>query len=303
MNGILVVDKPSGCTSHDVVQRVRWALGQRSVGHAGTLDPLATGVLVVAIGEATKLVSYLQLDDKRYDVTIALGTETDSLDADGEVVATADVPRLDRAAVDAALQRFIGRHPQKAPDLSAIKVAGTPLHRRARRGEQVAAPVREVELHEAKVAGLSEERLRLHLHCGTGFFVRSLARDLARALGTVGHVESLRRTSSGAFTLDGALAGDELSREAIAARLIPMRKACEVLRRVDLTEQGVEDARHGRPIAPEVIVRATWRDASPGEPLALFGPDGEPVALGRREDNGIRIVRGFTAPASDVVSR
>ncbi|HSN80977.1 MAG TPA: tRNA pseudouridine(55) synthase TruB [Polyangiales bacterium] len=302
MNGILVVDKPSGCTSHDVVQRVRRAVGQRSVGHAGTLDPLATGVLVVALGEATKLVSYLQLDDKRYDATIALGTETDSLDADGEVVAKADVPALDRDAVEAVLQRFLGRHPQKAPDLSAIKVGGTPLHRRARRGEQVQAPVREVDLYEAKVVSLNQERLRLHLHCGKGFFVRSLARDLARALGTLGHVESLRRTSSGTFSLDDALGTDELSREAIAARLIPMRKACEVLQRVDLTEQGTLDARHGRPIAPEVIVGTAWRDVSVGEPLALFGPDGEPVALGRRGEDGIRVVRGFTAAASDVIS-
>ncbi|MBW2404697.1 MAG: tRNA pseudouridine(55) synthase TruB, partial [Deltaproteobacteria bacterium] len=149
MNGLLIVDKPAGCTSHDVVRRVRKALGQRSVGHAGTLDPLATGVLVVAVGEGTKLVSHLQSDDKRYEVTIALGAETDSLDADGEVTETAKVPPLDSAMVERALLPFIGRHRQEAPKLSAIKLGGTPLHRRVRRGEDVEAPVREVELYEA----------------------------------------------------------------------------------------------------------------------------------------------------------
>jgi tRNA pseudouridine55 synthase len=301
-NGILVVDKPGGCTSHDVVQRVRKALRQRSVGHAGTLDPLATGVLVVAVGEGTKLVSHLQADDKRYEVTIALGTETDSLDADGEVTETAVVPPLDHAQVEQALRPFLGRHLQEAPKLSAIKVGGTPLHRRARRGEDVDAPLREVELYGASVDAVSQQELRLSLHCGKGFYVRSLARDLARALGTVGHVKVLRRTASGTFLIEDALYGDEMTVEAIAERLIPLRDACGALRRVELTDEGVTHARHGRPIGAEVVVGQAWREASPDESLALFGPDGEPVALGRRVDEGIRVVRGFTTATVDVVS-
>ncbi|MGB5286111.1 MAG: tRNA pseudouridine(55) synthase TruB [Polyangiales bacterium] len=303
MNGVLIVDKPAGCTSHDVVQRVRKAIGQRSVGHAGTLDPLATGVLVVALGEGTKLVSHLQRDDKRYEVSIALGAETDSLDADGEIVRTAEVPALDRETVEKALATFIGRHPQEAPKLSAIKVGGTPLHRRMRRGEEVEAPVREVELYSGSVTELSQETLVLSLHCGKGFYVRSLARDLARSLGTLGHVKHLRRTASGAFSLDSALYGDQLTAEAISERLIPLREACNALRRVELSDEGVAHARHGRPIGPEVIADDDWRAASPEESLALFGPDGEPVALGRRVDGGIRVVRGFTATAADVLSR
>lgn len=302
MNGVVIVDKPAGCTSHDVVQRVRKALRQRSVGHAGTLDPLATGVLVVAIGEGTKLVSHLQLDDKRYEVTIALGAETDSLDADGGVSETAEVPPLDLAAVDRALRPFIGRHLQEAPKLSAIKVGGTPLHRRTRRGENVEAPVREVELYEATVDEVTGERIRLRLHCGKGFYVRSLARDLARALGTRGHVQALRRTKSGVFSIEDALYGDEMTAEAIAARLIPLDEACAGLARIDLTDEGVAHARHGRPIGPEAIVGNAWQDLSPKESLALFAPSGEPVALGRRVDEGIRVVRGFTVAAPDVVS-
>ena len=302
MNGIVIVDKPAGCTSHDVVQRVRKALRQRSVGHAGTLDPLATGVLVVAVGEGTKLVSHLQADDKRYEVTIALGAETDSLDADGEVTETADVPRLDVATVEKALQPFLGRHPQEAPKLSAIKVDGTPLHRRMRRGEDVEAPVREVELYEATVDDVSNEALRLSLHCGKGFYVRSLARDLARALGTLGHVKMLRRTASGAFSIDDGLCGDQMTADVIADRLIPLKEACGALKRVELTDEGVAHARHGRPIGPEAVVGDGWRGASPEESLALFAPDGEPVALGRRVADGIRVVRGFTTTAPDVVS-
>lgn len=302
MNGILIVDKPAGCTSHDVVQRVRKALRQRSVGHAGTLDPLATGVLVVAVGEGTKLVSHLQSDDKRYQVTIALGAETDSHDADGEVTETADVPPLDAAMVGQALQPFIGCHLQEAPKLSAIKVGGTPLHRRMRRGEDVEAPVREVDLYEATVDEVSQDALRLSLHCGKGFYVRSLARDLARALGTLGHVKVLRRTASGAFSIGNGLYGDQMTAEAIAERLIPLKEACAALTRVELTDDGVVHARHGRPIGPDVVLGDAWREASPEESLALFAPDGEPVALGRRVDGGIRVVRGFTTSASDVVS-
>jgi tRNA pseudouridine55 synthase len=302
MNGIVIVDKPAGCTSHDVVQRVRKALRQRSVGHAGTLDPLATGVLVVAVGEGTKLVSHLQSDDKRYEVTIALGAETDSLDADGEITETADVPPLDAATVEQALQSFLGRHPQKAPKLSAIKVDGTPLHRRMRRGEDVEAPVRQVELYAATVEDVHQDALRLSLHCGKGFYVRSLARDLARALGTLGYVTALRRTASGAFSIDDGLYGDQMTADTIAERLIPLKEACGALMRVELTEEGVAHARHGRPIGPEVVVGDAWRGASPEESLALFAPDGEPVALGRRVDDGLRVVRGFTTTVPDVVS-
>jgi tRNA pseudouridine55 synthase len=297
----LIVDKPAGCTSHDVVQRVRKAIRQRSVGHAGTLDPLATGVLVVAIGEGTKLVSHLQSDDKWYEVSIALGAETDSLDADGKITDTAEVPSLDRPAVERALLPFIGRHLQTAPKLSAIKVGGTPLHRRMRRGEDVEAPEREVELHEAIVVDIGPDMIVLRLHCGKGYYVRSLARDLARALGTLGHVMQLRRTASGPFSIDAALYGDEMTAEAIEANLIPLRDACGTLRRVELSDEGVAHARHGRPIGPEVVVDEGWREAPPEESLALFGPDGEPVALGRRVDQGIRVVRGFAFSSPDVL--
>ncbi|MGB5811042.1 MAG: tRNA pseudouridine(55) synthase TruB [Polyangiales bacterium] len=297
MNGLVVVDKPPGCTSHDVVQRVRKAIKQRSVGHAGTLDPLATGVLVVAVGEATKLVSHLQSQNKRYDVTIALGVETDSLDADGSITGEAEVPTLDAAAVASALATFKGTHSQQAPTLSAIKVGGTPLHRRARRGEDVEAPMREVVLHEAIVTQVGPREVTLSLHCGKGFYVRSLARDLARALGTVGHVTALRRTASGPFDLSRAVDGASITAEAIASRLVPLAEACGSLTRVELDPAGVEHARHGRAIGSDHVVGGAWLGSDEETPLALFDPAGMPVAIGRREGDGVRVVRGFVREA------
>lgn len=292
MNGLVVVDKPSGVTSHDVVQRVRRAIGQRSVGHAGTLDPLATGVLVVAIGEGTKLASYLQADDKSYHATVTLGTETDSLDADGEVTATADVPALDAATVEETLSSFIGAHAQSAPALSAIKVGGTPLHRRARRGEAVAPPVRRVTLHSARLESLSGSEVRIHLRCSKGFYVRSFARDLARALGTVGHVTGLRRVESGRYDLTDALSGDAITEDEVRAHLVPLAQACEGFSRVDLDAAGADHARHGRAIPKEHAVGGI-SVRRPDEPLALFDPRGAPVALGRCEGDVVRVVRGF----------
>jgi len=146
-HGVLVVDKPSGPTSHDVVAWARRALRTRAVGHAGTLDPMATGVLVLAIGEATKLVPYLTLDEKEYELELVLGAETDTLDAQGQVVAQAPVPSLDEAHVRAVAARFLGPQQQRAPVYSAIKVDGVALHRRARRGDVVEAPLRDVTAH------------------------------------------------------------------------------------------------------------------------------------------------------------
>lgn len=299
MNGVVILDKQSGCTSHDVVQRVRRLLGTRSVGHAGTLDPLATGVLIVAIGEATKLVPYLQREDKRYEVWIRLGAETDSLDADGMVTETAAVPILRKEGVEGALEGFIGRRLQQAPKLSAIKVEGTPLHRRVRRGEDVEAPLRTVELYDVKVLQIGDEELKLSLHCGKGFYVRAFVRDLARALGTVGHVAALRRTASGRFTLPEAIPYEGLTSDRLVGALIPLSEACGSLRRVELTEEGVSDAQHGRPIPASRLVGAGWREAESGEALALVAGHGQAlVAIGRREEEQVRVIRGFAPDAS-----
>ncbi|MEZ4555277.1 MAG: tRNA pseudouridine(55) synthase TruB [Caldilineaceae bacterium] len=204
INGILVVDKPGRTgavvdpralpTSHDVVQRVRRATGQRRIGHTGTLDPMADGVLVLCLGQATRLVEYYQGHDKVYRAGITLGTATDTLDALGQVTDEQPVPALDRAAVEAALARFRGAIDQVPPLFSALKRDGESLHRKARRGESVTLEARPVVIHELTLVDwMPPARLEIRLRCSAGTYVRSLARDLGTALGTVAHLDALRR--------------------------------------------------------------------------------------------------------------
>ncbi len=293
VHGVLVVDKPRGPTSHDVVAWARRALGTRSIGHAGTLDPMATGVLVLAVGEGTKLVRWLTADDKAYVATLALGAETDTLDAEGEVVERAEVPPLDDAEVQRIAAGFLGVGLQQPPVYSAIRVDGQRLHEAARRGEDVEVPEREVRLDALEVSREAPDRLELELSCAKGFYVRSLGRDLARALGTVGHLVALRRTASGPFTLADALDGEVLraaredddARRRVRGAMLPLLDACRAMPRIALDPRQVADARHGRPIAqppPEA-----------GGPYALLDGDGALIAIGDRAGDGLRVVRGL----------
>jgi len=301
-HGLLVVDKPTGLTSHDVVQLGRKALQTRAVGHAGTLDPAASGVLVLAIGEATKLLRYLVLDDKHYEVVVRLGQATDTLDADGSVVATAAVPALEREAVERALAGFVGEQLQVPPLYSAIKQQGVPLHARARRGESVELAPRSVSVHSLELLSVEGEELGLRVHCGKGFYVRSLARDLALALGSVGHVRALRRTRSGAYalthavshaTLIAARAGSEAARSTLLDALIPVERALAAPA-VTLDEAGVAHARHGRPIPIEHVLGGVAPPPPGSEPVLLFDQAGKAVALGRMGDGALHVVRGVT---------
>lgn len=301
-HGVLVVDKPQGPTSHDVVAMARRALGQRAVGHAGTLDPMATGVLVLAVGEATKLVSYLTADAKEYTAEVTLGTATDTLDATGRTVAEAPLPPgLSSAQVRDVLARFHGALAQRAPTVSAIKQEGRPLHARVRRGEAVEAPVRQVEVYALALQSWDPPRMRVHVHCSKGFYVRSLARDVGEALGTVGHLSMLRRTRSGAFGLDDAVTfevlraaarGDAKAQDPLRSALRPLTDACRGLPGVALTPAGAEHARHGRPIPGQECV-AGLPAVSEDHVVVLWSPAERPVALARREGAGLRVVRGF----------
>lgn len=302
IHGVLVLDKPVGPTSHDVVARVRRALGTRTVGHAGTLDPLASGVLVVAVGEATKLVRWLTADDKAYAATVTLGVATDTLDAEGAVVDERPIPAgLDLATVSAAAARFVGTQLQRPPVFSAIKVGGRALHERARRGEEVEVPEREATLHRITVLDVRPDAIDIEIECAKGFYVRSLGRDLAEALGTVGHVTALRRSRSGAFGLDEAISfatveraaqGDEAAQAELLARLIPLADACGAMPRVELDGAGATDAMHGRAVS---LASAPGSESmAPGlEPVALLDASGTLVAVARRTDAGLQVIRGF----------
>lgn len=215
--GVLVVDKPAGMTSHDVVARVRRILGTRRVGHTGTLDPSATGVLVCCVGRATRLVDTLQAGTKTYAATAALGVETTSQDLDGEVVATADASGLDEHVVCEALMAFQGPIRQVPPMVSAVKVGGERLHVKARRGEVVEREPRDVVVDDLVVeAYLPGERaeLRFLITCSAGTYVRTVAHDLGRRLGVGGALSDLRRLANGPFTL-----ADAVTLEALEARV------------------------------------------------------------------------------------
>ncbi len=298
VHGVLVVDKPMGPTSHDVVSWARRALGTRAVGHAGTLDPMATGVLVLAIGEGTKLVPYLTLDEKEYEFEFGLGRATDTLDAQGQTTAEAPVPTLDEEVVRAVAANFVGAQVQRPPVYSAIKVDGIALHKRARRGDAVEAPLRDVTVHELTLTSLVP--LTFRVRASKGFYVRSLGRDLAVALGTLGHIVALRRIASGPFRIDHAVSGDALGAArtnpelaaSIASRVLSLEAAVATFHRVSLDARGESDARAGR------LVHAAL-DVGEGSVVAMLGPTGSLVAIGERRGDAFVVRRGFRAFAVD----
>ncbi|HUV57313.1 MAG TPA: tRNA pseudouridine(55) synthase TruB [Acidimicrobiales bacterium] len=214
-NGLLLVDKSSGMTSHDVVARVRKILGERRVGHAGTLDPLATGLLVLAVGPSTRLLRFAQAEVKHYSGTFKFGVATDSLDADGAVIAEGPVPQLSGAEVDEVVASMLGTQLQTPPMVSALKVGGRRLHELAREGVEVERQPREITVSEFRLEPTDDPALwNFDVVCSVGTYVRVLLSDMAVALGTVGHLTALRRLSSGIHRVD-----DAVSLEGLAQRV------------------------------------------------------------------------------------
>ncbi|MGH7864709.1 MAG: tRNA pseudouridine(55) synthase TruB, partial [Candidatus Binataceae bacterium] len=211
MDGVIVVDKPSGISSAEVVRRIKSRVKPARVGHLGTLDPIATGLLPILVGEATKLAPFIEGGDKEYQGVIQLGTETDTLDREGKVVRSAEVPSLDQARLDEVAWQFTGKIVQTPPIFSALKRGGVPLYKLARRGEQVEPPApRAIIVRELKISAERPDTLRFHILCTPGTYLRALARDVAAALGTAGHLLELRRLRSGTLTIDRAHQLDEV---------------------------------------------------------------------------------------------
>ena len=279
--GLIVVDKPSGWTSHDVVARVRRLAGTRRVGHAGTLDPMATGVLLVGIERATRLLGHLALTSKTYTGTIVLGMSTSTDDAEGEPVEERDASAVADNAIRAAVARLVGEIEQVPPAVSAIKVAGVRSYTRARQGEDVELPARRVTVHSFDVTALRRSGRRLEVDvvvaCSSGTYIRSLARDVGVSLGVGGHLSALRRTRVGSWDLAAARDLHALSADGgVAAALIPLDDvaAASFPRRA----VGAEDAArlaHG--------VRLPAVGAPPG-PVAVFDPAGRFLALVEERD-------------------
>lgn len=282
---MLVIDKPSAMTSHDVIARVRRVLGTRQAGHAGTLDPMATGVLVTLLGEATKLAPYLTAADKEYEATILLGAETDTLDADGRVVREAPVPEGWHTSLEAALAHERARMLQDPPIFSAIHAGGERAHERARRGESPTLAPRPVRVSSMIASSKAEREVHLRLVVSKGYYVRALARDSAVHLGTVGHLVALRRLRAGLFSLADAVTLAAL--DASTPRLSLAVAAARALPTATLTESGVAHARAGRRVP-----LADLSTHAPGE-HAWLASDGSLVAIGSIQDEGGRVTRGF----------
>jgi tRNA pseudouridine55 synthase len=293
LSGILVVDKPRGPTSHDVVAQARRLLGTRSVGHAGTLDPMASGVLVLLVGEATKLAGYLSLDDKEYRATVVFGRATDTLDAEGTTTEARVLPDgfPEPGALEAALDAERRRVEQIPPAFSAISLDGQRSHRRARRGESVVhrprpVVVRSLRLNTCKRAGAdSEATAILEIAVSKGYYVRSLARDVGSALGVPAHLAGLERTASGPYRLEGAV---QWPPDSVPELVTLEAAACTALPAARLTAVGEARALVGARLMAEHF------DSPPPAALsAWLGSEGRLVALGRPAENAYRVVRGF----------
>lgn len=295
-SGLVVVDKPEGPSSFAVIARLRKIMNTREVGHCGTLDPLASGVLVVAVGGYTRLVRVLTADDKRYTATISLGTSTTTDDREGETLARAEpdaLHRITEAKVRAALEHMRGVQQQIPPAYSAIHVDGARAYERARRGEVVAMAPREVIIHALDLVSFEREahelRLVVDVHCGKGTYVRSIARDLGVRLGAPAHLHALRRTASGAYSLDDAVRIDDMSPRSLmmgpsAVRGVP---------RIEVSADDARALRQGRRVRIMPQAMASGLD---GGSTALAHLGEELVALVHLENQELVVERGFAGP-------
>jgi tRNA pseudouridine55 synthase len=290
--GVLLVDKPGGITSHDVVARARRALGTRKIGHAGTLDPMATGLLILGVEGATRLLTFIVGLDKTYEATIRLGVSTDTDDAEGEVVSTTDASSLASPRIADAIAALTGRISQVPSTYSAIKVDGRRAYDLARAGEEVRLKARTVTV--SRFAVLAERResgvvdLDVAIDCSSGTYIRSLARDLGAALGVGGHLTALRRTRIGPFDVSGASAIDALED---ARPLGPAAVAAAVLGRFEVTAQEARDLRHGKRLSGAAARLIA-------EPSAAIDPAGNLVGVVERRGADVKSVMNMPEEAA-----
>ncbi|GAA2091273.1 tRNA pseudouridine(55) synthase TruB [Actinomadura alba] len=271
-SGLVVVDKPAGWTSHDVVAKLRRLAGTRRVGHAGTLDPMATGVLVIGVDKATRLLGHLALTEKVYDATIRLGQSTDTDDAEGEIVASGSAGAVGDDALREGIAALTGEIQQVPPQVSAIKVDGKRAYKMARAGEEVALRARPVTVREFAVSDVRRHGdlvdVDASITCSSGTYIRSLARDLGRSLGTGGHLTALRRTRVGPYGLGMARTVERLTEE---FEVLPMGEAVSVaFPRRDVSPDDARRIAHGG--------RLPAAGLGPG-PIGVFAPDGTLLAL------------------------
>ncbi len=315
IHGVVVIDKPVGPTSFDIVRQARRATGARKVGHGGTLDPLASGVLPICFGEATKLAQFLLDADKEYEATIRFGAETDTGDVGGVVTARYPTDRLGADAVRQALEGFLGEQQQVPPMYSALKRAGRPLYEYARAGQTVDRPSRTIHVHALELRAFgpglavastaldgfmpeetSGPEARIFLRCSKGTYVRSLAYDLGRALGTGAHLSALRRTRSGPFGLHNAIGPDTLALPSLP--IVSLVDALAHLSSISISEDQERTLVHGQRISWEQVGAPAMGLDEEGRLVRFLSPTGALVAVARRvpADELIRTLRVFLGP-------
>ncbi|MFY9235319.1 MAG: tRNA pseudouridine(55) synthase TruB [Fimbriimonadaceae bacterium] len=275
MIGILLIDKPLGCSSHEVVHQLRRKFGTKRVGHAGTLDPLATGLLVVAVGPATRFLQYLPLEPKLYRGEITFGVETNTYDAEGEIVAQKDVPADLAGKIQEALDRFTGLIEQVPPMFSAIKKAGRPLYEYARRGETIERQPRTVHIGRFEAENINGSIATVWVECSGGTYVRSLAHDLGQTIGCGAHLSSLVRHKIGRFDLVDAVHLDQVS----PADIIPLQEALKPMQMLTLSDNEVAEIREGRQIN-------TNTTAGGSSPVGMLDVGGTVIGIARPTDSG-----------------
>lgn len=283
ISGILNIDKPLGQTSFDVVRRVRRGTGERKVGHAGTLDPAATGVLLICLGQAVRVSEYLMDLSKVYRAAIRFGVSTDTYDSEGRVVATVATDMVSEAGLRQALERFVGIIQQVPPAYSAIKVGGRPAYKLARKGEAPALPPRLVEIYRIDLLDFAGPVAELEIECGKGTYIRSLAQDIGQEMGCGAYLESLARTRVGPFTLESAI-GDEELEQALAGGswqtlLLPIDYGLVGLPAVTLQIEDEQDVRHGQPVHLGESRPQAVRQPAPGMQVRAYAEDGSLVGI------------------------
>lgn len=294
-HGLVVIDKPAGFTSHDVVAKLRGVYGQRRIGHAGTLDPDATGVLLVGLGRATRLLRFLQEEGKSYRGDVAFGVATSTLDAAGEVLDRTPMS-ISEADVVAAARRFVGDIEQVPPMVSAIKIGGRRLHELARRGEDVERAPRPVRIDRLEIEAFEPGPYpvaTIVVACSSGTYVRTLAADLGAALGGCAHLAALRRLSVGAFTLAEAHPLAEVEAEP-AAFVMPLAEAMRGLERITIDAERSRAVRHGVPFPV-----TTFEEELGEGPFAMIDPDGDLLAVYERRGGGLKPAVVIAADASE----
>lgn len=299
-SGLIIVDKPPGMTSHDVVARIRRLAGTRRVGHAGTLDPMATGVLVIGVEKATRLLGHLTLTRKAYEATIRLGQSTSTDDAEGEPTGGKPASGLTREALDAGIASLTGEIMQVPPGVSAIKINGQRAYKLTRAGAAPELAARPVTVHEFAVTSVRSAGDFLDfdatIRCSSGTYVRALARDLGAALGTGGHLTALRRTAVGPYSLSAAHSLEDLAERTVVTPLA--QAAAAVFPRVDLNDDEAGRLAHGMRVAAPAETTASASASGPvaaSAPVAAFAPDGSLIALVAIESGRLRPLAVFVS--------